>query len=245
MTLFNKLPLFLNKIHQISAVAIMMTVSSIALADQSVNIGSSQSLISEEALVSSAAYKPLISLDNLFSATPWLNDANMDSIIQDIPAQDSLLSKLKTVNQRVNKIIAFKSDIEQYGVTDYYAKPEETFKNRKGDCEDYAILKMRLLHDLGISDNVYLVHLKVVQTKEAHMVLMVKDGGKEYILDNLINSVADYQDRIDLSQPTLMLHKTGIIVGNNKIPLTASQKAATIFASIYKDENNVAIGPTN
>lgn len=36
--------------------------------------------------------------------------------------------------------IKYKSDIENNGVLEYWATPIETFKKRKGDCEDSAIL---------------------------------------------------------------------------------------------------------
>jgi hypothetical protein len=39
------------------------------------------------------------------------------------------------------------SDMEQYGHLEYWASPEETFTNMKGDCEDQALLFLRLVYD--------------------------------------------------------------------------------------------------
>lgn len=43
--------------------------------------------------------------------------------------------------------VAYVSDMEQYGHLEYWASPEETMASMQGDCEDRAILFMRLVHD--------------------------------------------------------------------------------------------------
>jgi hypothetical protein len=43
--------------------------------------------------------------------------------------------------------IEYVSDMEQYGHLEYWASPEETLSSMKGDCEDKALLFMRLVHD--------------------------------------------------------------------------------------------------
>lgn len=47
--------------------------------------------------------------------------------------------------------IGFASDDDLYGYGEYWATPEETYRARAGDCEDYAILALWLLwRDLDI-----------------------------------------------------------------------------------------------
>src|SRR5262245_60165267 len=53
-------------------------------------------------------------------------------------------TQLETVNTATNHEIAPITDIELYGVADYWPLPK-----RQGDCEDYVLLKRRRLMDLG------------------------------------------------------------------------------------------------
>jgi predicted transglutaminase-like cysteine proteinase len=60
--------------------------------------------------------------------------------------QESLDRKLlDKINRAVNWEIAYERDIDQYGVSERWAIPE----NDKGDCEDYALEKRRRLLAAG------------------------------------------------------------------------------------------------
>jgi predicted transglutaminase-like cysteine proteinase len=106
------------------------------------------------------------------------------------PSYGSDFAVLSKVNREVNRSIKYTSDINQYGKKDYHASPEETLKSKKGDCEDYAILKQRMLANKGYKSEVYLMRYSpsLVRindyVREDHAVLVVKSGGREYILDN-------------------------------------------------------------
>lgn len=65
----------------------------------------------------------------------------------------SITDKAKAVNDAVNKYVTYTSDDALYGRSDYWASPIETLKTKRGDCEDYAILKYYLLKALGVPDN--------------------------------------------------------------------------------------------
>jgi hypothetical protein len=61
--------------------------------------------------------------------------------------------------------IGYVYDIDQYGYSDYWARPDQTIENRAGDCEDIAILfayfaysQFELESDLIISINGTHVH---------------------------------------------------------------------------------------
>ncbi len=45
--------------------------------------------------------------------------------------------------------IDYRTDEDEWGVSDYWQTPEETLDLRTGDCEDFVILDMMLLHELG------------------------------------------------------------------------------------------------
>ena len=109
------------------------------------------------------------------------------------------------INREVNAV-QFVSDIENYGVDDYTATPEE-FYSRGGDCEDYAVAKYHRLIEQGFNaKKIKFVMVKTPQYTD-HVVLMVRTGlFEKQVLDNLRNPVEDinylttwYRDWIFLS----------------------------------------------
>lgn len=65
----------------------------------------------------------------------------------------SLLEKAQQVQKRVNRHLWYVSDSAQYPRDEYWASPVQTFLSRKGDCEDYAILKFHILKHLGVPES--------------------------------------------------------------------------------------------
>lgn len=110
-------------------------------------------------------------------------------------AVNALLNELRTesadvqileVNRYFNAY-AYMSDIELWGVADYWATPEEFIGAYAGDCEDYVVAKYTALRFLGIDDEkLYLTYVQAKGIKIAHMVLsyFTEPGGVPLILDN-------------------------------------------------------------
>jgi len=98
------------------------------------------------------------------------------------------LEQLNVVNRFFNRY-PYRTDMEVYGVQDYWASPAEFMKN-SGDCEDYSIIKYYALKQLGVDpDSMRIVVLTDVIRNLAHAVLAVYYEGNAYILDNLSNLV--------------------------------------------------------
>jgi predicted transglutaminase-like cysteine proteinase len=94
--------------------------------------------------------------------------------------------RLSYVSNAVNSMIAYTSDEKQYGKTDHWSSPAKTLATGKGDCEDYAILKMAALKALGIPEgSMSIVVLRVTDRNIYHAVLAVSTAQGHYILDNL------------------------------------------------------------
>lgn len=92
------------------------------------------------------------------------------------------------INNLVNTKIKYMSDIENYGVSDYWAKPEETLKRKSGDCEDIAILKYELLKKVGVpTKDINVVF--TIYNGQGHVYLEVTLNGKIYNLDNINRNV--------------------------------------------------------
>lgn len=95
-----------------------------------------------------------------------------------------LMDKLQEVNKFFNRW-PYRTDMDLYGIIDYWATPAEFIKN-SGDCEDYAIIKMFALIQLGVNpDDMRVVLLKDQIRNIDHAVLAVYAGEEIYILDNV------------------------------------------------------------
>ena len=84
------------------------------------------------------------------------------------------------VNLRVNKTIRPATDMEVYGQEEYWEYPKTA-----GDCEDFALLKRRLLMQSGISASNLLMTVVRKPDGEGHAVLTLRTKQGDFILDNL------------------------------------------------------------
>ena len=125
----------------------------------------------------------------------------------------SLLEKLGVVNRAVNDFVTYVPDRRNYGQLDYWASPEQTLRRGRGDCEDYAILKMAALTSLGVpATSMSLIVLLDRRRQVYHAVLAVSTSDGHFILDNLSRAVrrdteiADYQPLFSFSGDRSWLH---------------------------------------
>lgn len=104
----------------------------------------------------------------------------------------SLMEQVKEVNKFFN-VWPYKTDIEVWGVEDYWATPKE-FVKKSGDCEDYAISKYYALRTLGVpAKSMRVVAVKDTIRNLGHAVLVVYAQNEAYILDNLSNMVLSHK----------------------------------------------------
>lgn len=102
--------------------------------------------------------------------------------------------QLVKVNQLVNATISYASDLSIHGQLDRWTAPLATLKLGKGDCEDYAILKYRLLVEAGMSENdLRIVLVRDTSVRIDHAVLSARVDNRWYVLDN--RKSAFYGDR--------------------------------------------------
>jgi predicted transglutaminase-like cysteine proteinase len=95
--------------------------------------------------------------------------------------------KLKKVNDFYNSRIRFVSDIDLWGMQDYWATPIEFLCKKAGDCEDFAIAKFFTLKAMGVAEEkLNIAYVKALQYNIAHMVLTYysEAGAEPLILDN-------------------------------------------------------------
>ena len=87
---------------------------------------------------------------------------------------------LVRVNNWVNETIKPLTDIEHWGVVERWSYPDDGY----GDCEDYVLLKRRMLMRLGFPREALLVTVVRNQKNQGHAVLTVTTDKGDYVLDN-------------------------------------------------------------
>lgn len=88
------------------------------------------------------------------------------------------------VNYQVNSAIVPMTDQDIYGVEEKWAYPSDV-----GDCEDYALLKRKLLIQAGFSPSDLLIAVVLQPNGDGHAVLSVRTDRGDFILDNMVNKV--------------------------------------------------------
>ncbi|OBZ96398.1 transglutaminase [Pararhizobium polonicum] len=92
--------------------------------------------------------------------------------------------KILEVNYDVNETITPMTDMEIYGVEEYWAYPDKA-----GDCEDFVLLKRKRLMEAGFSPSDLLITVVLQPNGEGHAVLTVRTDRGDFILDNMRNKV--------------------------------------------------------
>jgi predicted transglutaminase-like cysteine proteinase len=100
-------------------------------------------------------------------------------------ARDIVLSRqawkdLVALNDQVNHAVKPMTDLDNYGKVEWWAYPTDGY----GDCEDYVLLKRKLLIDAGWPRSALLITVVRDKKGEGHAVLMVKTDRGEFVLDN-------------------------------------------------------------
>lgn len=109
------------------------------------------------------------------------------SFIESIKALPEL-EQIHKVNEYANSR-PYVLDIDNYRVDDYWATPDE-FLQHNGDCEDFAIIKMLSLKQLGIDVNrMRVVVVQDTNLRIPHAVMSIVRDGETLILDNQIKEV--------------------------------------------------------
>ena len=103
----------------------------------------------------------------------------------DVNLTPKAMSELVKVNKWVNAHVEATSDMDHWGVADRWDYPSDG----KGDCEDYALLKRKMLIDAGFPRQAVLMTVVKDENQEGHAILTVKTNKGEFALDNLNDEV--------------------------------------------------------
>jgi len=84
------------------------------------------------------------------------------------------------INRWVNDAVKPITDLEHWGVVERWNYPDDGY----GDCEDYVLLKRRMLMQSGWPRQALLITVVRDKRGDGHAVLTVKTDKGEFILDN-------------------------------------------------------------
>jgi predicted transglutaminase-like cysteine proteinase len=99
---------------------------------------------------------------------------------RDVVLSPKAWTDLVRVNNWVNNAIQPVTDLDHWGVVERWNYPDDG----KGDCEDYVLLKRKMLMQAGWPREALLITVVRDKKGEGHAVLTVKTDRGEYILDN-------------------------------------------------------------
>jgi len=105
--------------------------------------------------------------------------------VADVNLTPKIMKEIERVNQWVNSNITPMSDQEHWGVIDQWDYPSDG----KGDCEDYALLKRKLLMEEGLPRQALLMTVVKDLNNDGHAVLTITTSMGDFVLDNMRDEV--------------------------------------------------------
>ncbi len=133
--------------------------------------------------------RPPIGWVQFCETRPW--ECNVERMEpRDVQYTAATKRELDRVNRFVNERIKPLTDLEHYGVIERWTYPEDGY----GDCEDYVLLKRRMLMQLGWPRSALLITVVRDKKGEGHSVLTVRTDKGEFILDNQVEEVLPWAD---------------------------------------------------
>jgi predicted transglutaminase-like cysteine proteinase len=102
-------------------------------------------------------------------------------MFQPIELTRELWSLVVEINNRVNASIIPRTDMEMWGVEEYWSYPVHGV----GDCEDFVLEKRRLLAKAGIPLSNLLMTVVRQPNGDGHAVLTIATSMGDFVLDNL------------------------------------------------------------
>lgn len=141
---------------------------------------------------------------------------NLPELQAQMPAalrNDKTLQMAALVDAMVDSRIKQKEDADDFHWSqDYNFHPFTTVERGEGDCDDFAILKRKLLIEMGVPSNqVYLMAGYDGKNGGGHMTcVVVGDDGKSYVIDNgssgkpILTPMDDYIKKYDFQPLSIM-----------------------------------------
>jgi predicted transglutaminase-like cysteine proteinase len=133
-----------------------------------------------------------------------------------------VFDRLTATNVAINHVVRPMTDMEHWGVEDHWDQAEDS----NGDCEDYQLLKRKLLVEAGVPRRAMLLTVVRDEDGNGHATLMVRTNLGDVILDNETDEILLWKDTGYSFMQRESQYRTGW-VDIEKVPERAMHVAAT------------------
>jgi predicted transglutaminase-like cysteine proteinase len=159
------------------------------------------------------------------STGPWpQGNVQLDAFVGQL-ARLPAPQRVDQANRWINAHIAYASDIDVYGVADYWAGLAEALAHGRGDCEDFAIAKMQLLAAAGTPmRDMYLTLVRDLRRQADHAVLVVRVGEGAYVLDSDDDTLMR-SDELRRFRPVVAFSESGRWIFGHRTPAAEAEMA--------------------
>jgi predicted transglutaminase-like cysteine proteinase len=106
-----------------------------------------------------------------------------------VTPDEGMRKDMRFVNDLVNEMVSPVTDKELYGRLEHW-----TYPAGEGDCEDYVLLKRRLLAERGWPENALLITVVRDRNGDGHAVLTVRTADGDLILDNKTGEILTWNE---------------------------------------------------
>lgn len=97
--------------------------------------------------------------------------------------------QMVSTNAYANRNVSPVTDLDYYGVEELWTLP-----GKFGDCEDFVLLKRKMLLDLGWPASALLITVVRQPNGDGHAVLTVRTDRADYVLDNLDDRIFEWDE---------------------------------------------------
>ena len=108
---------------------------------------------------------------------------------RDIELTSKVWDLLREVNDKVNHSVRPMSDQDHWGVVDQWDLPLDGY----GDCEDYALLKRKLLIEAGLPRQALLMTVVKDEHGDGHAILTAATSRGDFVLDNMSETIKAWE----------------------------------------------------
>lgn len=98
---------------------------------------------------------------------------------------------LQDINSFVNQAVVPATDLAYYQLEEVWALPSS-----HGDCEDYVLLKRKMLIDRGWATGALLVSVVFDEVGDGHAVLLVRTDRGDLVLDNKTDAIRPWHETV-------------------------------------------------
>ena len=126
------------------------------------------------------------------------------------------------VNRKVNASVKAMTDQEHWGVEDRWDVPTDGL----GDCEDYQLLKRKLLAQAGLPRRAMRMAVVIDEKGQGHAVMMVRTDRGDFVLDNKRNPVLPWHQAgyVYVKQEGQEAHMAWVSLGGATSPVATANR---------------------